>query len=335
MSRVSDETLRQRMRLRYFVLETVRDFFRSRGFTETDTPLARRFECSDPHIDCVTVTFSDPRGYQHAKYLHTSPEYSMKRLLALGFDRIFQLSPVFRDCEQSRLHAQEFLMLEWYRTGCTYDKTMDDVCSLVNHVCHAVDESDVRGAARFRMPPAEQWKRTKFSTAVLEHAGIDVDRCKDRKTLARALRARGSGHVAQGQTWTDMVYHLLVEQVEPNLGARVPEFLMDYPAEMASLAKIRRQGSSSCAERFELYVEGIEVANGFTEETDPVEHKRRFEQDNLQYCARTGHSRHWDRDFLKTLRDGLPESSGVAVGIDRLIMILAGAHTVQSIRPPL
>ena len=286
------EGLRSNLELRSRVIRAVRAYFEGEGFLEVQTPILTRCPAPEAHIDAVATA--------DCGFLVTSPELYMKRLLASGLERIFQITPVFRAGELGRLHHPEFTLLEWYRLGSDYVQLQWDCRSLLRQVCDAVGRSTAFHYAGRELWVNGPWERLTVRDAFSRYAGWEP-----------------GSEVSQDRFDVD-----LVEKVEPRLGFPSPTILCDYPADQAALARLK-PGDSAVAERFELYWAGIELANGFSELTDPVEQRERFEK-TLKLRREAGHSPYpMPEVFLESLNQ-LPPCAGIALGIDRLVLILAG-----------
>ncbi len=317
---VAGETTRLRgrgragnLRTRALALRAVRAFFDARGYLEVETPIAVPSPGLDVHLDAVAL--------EHAsggeRFLITSPEYQMKRLLVGGLPRIFQIVKCFRKGEIGARHNPEFTMLEWYRAWSTFDAMIAETEALVVDVARAVRgraELVVAGRAIDLAPPFE---RLPLATAFARHARMTEDAC-----LALAL----SGRAEDEERW----FRVLVEEVEPALAAGPPVVLVDWPASQASLAR-KKPGDPRVAERFELMVGGVELCNGFGELVDPREQRARFEADQAERRARGLPVYPIDERFLAALEEGMPESAGNALGLDRLIALAAGATEIGDV----
>jgi len=304
------------LRLRARMLQRVRAFFAERGVLEVETPILSRAATTDPNLASLVTRYTGPR---HALgltlYLHTSPEFPMKRLLAAGSGSIFQVCKVFRDGEDGRLHNPEFSMLEWYRVGFDHHQLMDEVAALV-------------ACALERPGPVE---KVLYREAFLRHAGVDPHRASV-DALAAAARAHNVSVPTEmprddADPWRDL---LLTHLVEPQLGRAGMTFLYDYPASQAALARVRNE-SVPLGERFELYIEGIEIANGFHELGDAGEQERRFRADLERRRDRALAEVPMDMQLLAAQRQGLPDCAGVALGFDRLVMLAAGAISIEEV----
>lgn len=299
------------LRLRAGMLARVRGYFAAEGVVEVETPLLSRATVTDVHLESVPAAVAGIGPM----YLHTSPEYAMKRLLAAGLGDCYQVCHVFRDGERGSRHNPEFTMIEWYRLGLDASGLMDDVEALVAQVI-----GDLRP-----LPDAE---RLTYRDAVRSLCGIDP-MTSTAGELSGALRAHGIDAPPAVLGDRDALLDLLVSTVAgPRLGRSRPTFICDYPASQAALARIR-PGDVPVAERFELYLDGIELANGFHELGDATEQRRRFDADLAQRAATGKPSRPVDERLLAALAHGLPDCAGVALGFDRLVMTALGLDTID------
>jgi lysyl-tRNA synthetase class 2 len=280
----------------------------------------------EPHIEPFEVPYVPETdiGKPRSFFLHTSPEYAMKRLLADGSGPLFQLCKVFRNGEISASHNPEFTLLEFYRPHADYRAIMDDL-----ERCLAAVEAAVLGAgsprAFFSKTPYE---RLTVREAMLRHAGVDIETCADVDSLRAAAEMVGV-RVQGEKSWDDVFFHLFLEKVESKLGAERPTFLIEYPARMASLARLK-PSDPKVAERVELYARGVELANGFSELTDPAEQRRRFEQEQEERRAAGRKAYPMDEKFLAALGK-MPASSGIAVGMDRILMSMLEASSIEEV----
>jgi lysyl-tRNA synthetase class 2 len=317
---ISWETLRRRSR----ILEWTRAFFRERGFLEVDPPIAQPYPNIDPNVFPVRV--SDAAGRISDRYLHTSPELSMKKLLAAGSGNIFFLGKVFRDREGSPLHHPEFTMLEWYRVAEPADSVKKDVEGLLRDLArrtHGTEEI-VRRGQRFFLPP--RWERWELADAFAE---LLECRIGDAESLRTALSGKGI-RPGPDETWEDLFFRTILDVIEPALAARGAVFLTGFPAALAGMAR-RREGKADISERFEGYVAGIELVNGYEELTDPREQEERIAELSTRHERQTGVRLPVDQEFLDALRAGLPPCSGAALGMDRLVMLLLGKETIADV----
>lgn len=307
------DTLKRRAR----IFARIRAFFAHRDVLEVETPALSGAATPDPALHSFSTRFTGPgAALGKTLYLHTSPEYPMKRLLAAGSGDIFQLCKVFRDGELGRWHNPEFTLLEWYRVGFDHLRLMEEVADLVLDALHDS-----------RRPAATE--RVSYREAYVRHAGIDPHTAGI--DAWRAAAQRSGIALAQEPNdidgWRDLI---LTHAIEPHLGRGRLTFIYDYPASQAALARIR-PGDPPLAERFELYLDGIELANGFHELGDAAEQRRRLERDAHRRREGGLPTSPLDERMLAALAHGLPDCAGVALGIDRLIMLSAGATVIQDV----
>jgi lysyl-tRNA synthetase class 2 len=314
------------LQLRARLLTAVRRFFDERGYFEVDTPLLSHDRVVDPHLEPFSVA-----GPGVPLYLQTSPEFAMKRLLAAGARAIYQAGHVFRAGELGQRHNPEFTMIEWYRVGDTHLAQMQVVEDLVVAVFRAAAETT--GHPAFPLNPTVPFLRTTYRQAFRRHIGRDVIVMQTHE-LAVLARERGvsippSLDPADRDGWLNL---LLAELVETRLGQERPEFVYDYPASQAALAIIRPE-DPPVAERFELYIDGVELCNGYHELTDPAELRRRIAVESQRRVATGLAPLPVSNRLLAAMEAGLPPCSGVALGFDRLVMLAAGNSSVAEVIP--
>jgi lysyl-tRNA synthetase class 2 len=318
-------------------MEAVRAFFAARDFLEIDTAVLQVSPGNEAHIAGFATDFSAPNGTKTAFYLHSSPEFACKKLLAAGEPRMFSLSHVFRNLERGALHHPEFTMLEWYRAGEPYETLGQDCAALLAAVAEALEVPSLRFRGVTADPHLDpEW--LSVAAAFDRYAGIDLLACLtndggDRARLALAAQ-KAAVRVTEDDSWSDLFSKILSQLVEPHLGHGRAVLLGDYPACEAALARLKPD-DPRFAQRFELYACGVELANGFGELTDPVEQRRRFEAEMRERQALYGSSYPIDEDFLSALAI-MPQACGIALGFDRLVMLMTGAsHIEQVIWTPL
>lgn len=310
-----------RLEARGVALAALRRFFAARDFLEVETPLLVPSPGLEIHLDAVAAG----RGY-----LITSPEYQMKRLLAAGFERIYQVCKCFRAGERGPHHAGEFTMVEWYRGYADLDAIVRDTEELVAEVVTAVAGAPKARVAGRALDVAPPWPRLTVRAAMRRWAGVEVAGDEPAPDLVAAVRAAGIA-VADDTAWDDAFFAAFLARVEPALAALDrPVILEDWPAPLAALAR-RRPDDPRTALRFEVYVGGIELANAFGELTDPVEQRARFEHDQAIRRARGKPVYPIDERLLAALAEGLPPSAGIALGFDRLVMLATGTDTIDQV----
>ncbi|MFW1676635.1 EF-P lysine aminoacylase EpmA [Pontibacter sp. JAM-7] len=301
------------MQQRAELLSRIRKFFARRSVLEVETPLMSHHAVSDPHIDSIATRYQPAGGQTQSLYLQTSPEYAMKRLLAAGSGPIYQICKAFRNGEFGRRHNPEFTMLEWYRPGFTDMDLMDEVEALLAPLL-----------GFFRV------ERFTYVDVFQQHLGIDPT-----ELTATELKQITCQHVDiqldddDPATWMDLLFSHIIE---PRLAHFPAVFIYEYPAAQAALARVRpgRQGKPVAA-RFELFVQGVELANGYHELTDPAEQKRRFQADQQYRAQRDLPQRPLDINLVQALEAGLPDCAGVALGLDRLLMLLMEADELSEV----
>ena len=315
------------------VRAALRRWFEARDFVEVEGAILQRSPGNETHLHGFATTLVDDTGVDHPYYLHTSPEFAAKKLLAAGERRIFDFARVFRNRERTALHHPEFTMLEWYRVGEPYGVLMEDCAALLAEAARAAGVAVLRWRGHEVDPFAEP-ERLTLADAFARHAGIDLmatiapDGATDRDGLAAA--ARGAGiRLAQDDGWSDIFSRVLSETIEPMLGRGRATILCEYPVSEAALAR-PKPGDPRVAERFELYACGVELANAFGELTDAAEQRRRFEADMDEKQRIYGERYPIDEDFLAALAT-MPESAGIALGFDRLVMLCTGARRIDDV----
>jgi lysyl-tRNA synthetase class 2 len=323
--------LQRRERIR----TAVRSFFAEREFAEVDTPALQVSPGLEPHLRAFATEFHDQPDVGVAlRYLHASPEFAMKKLLVAGMPRIWQLAHVFRDGERSAAHHPEFAMLEWYRVGASYCDLMDECTALVR-ACQEAAETAALTWRGHRADAMREWERISVAEAFDRHCGLDLLSTApdplhpDADRLAAA--ACGIGIAPHpGDDWETLFFRIFLERIEPLLGLGAPTILYDYPLSMAALAR-RHRNDPRLAERFEVYICGMELANGFGELTDAAEQRTRFYADQTRKQQLYGQIYPIDEDFLAALEHGLPDCAGIALGFDRLVMLANGARDIEEV----
>jgi lysyl-tRNA synthetase class 2 len=310
------------------ITRAVRAWFEERGFTEVETAALQVSPGNEAHLHAFATQALTPAGEARPLYLHTSPEFACKKLLASGERDIFTLAKVWRNRERGALHHPEFTMLEWYRANEPYQRVMEDCAGLLAAAAAAIEADRLTFRGRHADPFAEP-ERITVAEAFERHADIGLlALLDDRNALAERARAAGI-RVAPDDNWADIFSRIIVEKVEPNLGLGRPTILCEYPASEAALAR-PKPGDRRVAERFELYACGVELANCFGELTDPVEQRRRFEAEMAEKQRLYGETYPIDEDFLAALAY-MPPASGGALGFDRLVMLAAGAPRIEQV----
>lgn len=288
----------ENLKLRAKLIQAVRDFFTENGYLEVETPIRLPSLAPEVHIDPV-----ESSGW----FLQTSPEICMKRLLASGYEKIFQISKCFRKGERGRKHVPELTMLEWYRKGADYNILMDETEGLIRFVAERLGSVKKVSFDGHEVDISEKWQR------------ITVNEAYEKYSELAASEALSEGRFDE----------IMGLEIEPNLGTKKPCFLYDYPASCAALSRLSKK-DPTVAERFELYIAGLELCNAFSELTDHVEQRQRFEAD-FETRTKSGKiTAPIPEKFLENL-PMMPVSAGCALGIDRLVMLFAGASDIDSV----
>ena len=311
------------------IAAALRGFFADRDFVEVETAILQVSPGNEAHLHAFATELIGPDAARSRLYLHTSPEFACKKLLAAGEERLFTFARVFRNRERGALHAPEFTMLEWYRAHETYAALMRDCADVLAMAAEAA-HTKVFTFRGLSADPFAAIEKITVAEAFLRFANIDLlAALDDRDTLAASARARDIC-VADDDIWSDIFSRILVERIEPNLGIGRATILDEYPTVEAALARPAAH-DPRVAERFELYVCGVEIANAFGELTDPVEQRRRFEAEMAEkervYCEKYP----IDDDFLAALAH-MPPASGIALGFDRLVMLATGAQRIDQVQ---
>lgn len=311
----------------------LRSFFAVRDFIEVDTATLQVSPGNEAHLHAFATNAIHHDGSSAPLYLHTSPEFACKKLLAAGEERIACFAHVYRNRERGPLHHPEFTMLEWYRARETYDALMSDCADILALAAETAGVRQLTWRDR-QCDPFVAPERITVADAFRHHAGIDLlasvahDGETDRNLLADSLRAAGL-RVAEDDTWADMFSRVIVEKIEPNLGLGRATILCEYPVAEAALARPAPH-DARVAERFELYACGVELANAFGELTDAVEQRRRFGMEMAEKSRVYGETYPLDEDFLSALSI-MPQASGSALGFDRLVMLATGAQRIDQV----
>ena len=309
------------------ILKELRAFFDARGYLEVETPALQTSPCMEPHIQAFkTELISADRQQRKTMYLHTSPEFAMKKLLVAGLPKIYQLARVFRNAEGSGWHSPEFTMLEWYQAGMGYRAMMEETMALVRHLSPATLRANGRTS-----DPHAPWEIITVVEALKKYADVDIAEHLNDLTHLQKEAARIGVYISPHDDWENALLKIMMEKVEPCIGSPAPAIICDYPVSMAALSQPKPE-DKRFAERFEVYVCGIELANAFGELTDAKIQRERFLRDVALRKQVYGDDYPVDEDFLNAIEHGLPPCSGNALGIDRLIMLLTGADRIDLVQ---
>ncbi|MBB4122997.1 EF-P lysine aminoacylase EpmA [Martelella radicis] len=315
------------------IMAAMRGWFADEGFMEADLPALQVSPGNETHLHGFSTAMIGNDGMARTMYLHTSPEFAAKKLLAAGEERLVAFSHVYRNRERGPLHHPEFTMVEWYRAHAPYERLFSDCAELLALAARA-SGADVFSWRESRCDPFASIERLSVAEAFERYAGIDLLKTiasageTDREALARQMMAEGFRY-GEDDSWSDLFSRVLVERIEPNLGHGRPTLLDAYPAPEAALAR-KSADDPRVSERFELYLCGVELANGFGELTDATEQRRRFEADMAEKKRIYGEIYPIDEDFLDALGH-MPPASGIALGFDRLVMLSTGARRIEDV----
>lgn len=335
-------TLKKRpaARARQILYREIRSYFAKEGFDEIETPLLVPAPGLEPHVNCFKTRFIPEMGAAGAErplWLHGSPEFAMKRLLADGWERIFQITKVFRNGEVAQHHNPEFTMLEFYRTvfaeneraGKGYGPILIDLEEIGVRAAEAIGGSHLVKVDDATVDFHPPWERLTVREAFASRAGIDLPMDGDAELLRERALERGFELPSSYTSFDDIFFTIFLTAIEPSLGWKRPTFLVDWPASMAALAKLR-QDEPDVAERFELYVGGRELANGYFELNDEEEQRKRHLAEQAQRRELGREVYPLDERFIAAV-GRMPQAAGVAVGLDRLLMILGGWTSIEEV----
>jgi lysyl-tRNA synthetase class 2 len=314
------------------IVRALRDHFAGLDFVEVETSALQVSPGNETHVHALRTELISPGDKRNPRYLRTSPEFACKKLLAAGERRIVEFARVFRNRERTPLHHPEFTLIEWYRAHGRYELLMDDCMAVIQRAAHAVATRRLSYRERTADPFAEA-ERLTVAEAFQRHAGIDLlstltaDKGDHRRFAVLAHEAGVDSAI--DDTWGDIFSRVLVEKIEPHLGLGRATILYEYPAVMSALARPKK-ADPRVAERFELYVCGVELANGFGEQSDPVEQRRRLNAEMDEKERIYGERYPIDEDFMAAL-GAIRSASGVALGLDRLVMLVTGATHIEQV----
>jgi lysyl-tRNA synthetase class 2 len=315
---------------RSLIMKAIRSFFDEKDFIEVDTPILQVCPVMDTHIHgFATDLIGVDLEFKKTLYLHTSPEFAMKKLLVAGVPRLYQICHVFRNAEGSKRHSPEFTMLEWYRAHSGYEEIAEDTIALLRHCARAINITHYK-YGEHQCDPFSTPEKLKVRDAFKHYADIDLDLyLEDTAAFGQIIAQRGI-RIAPDDNWDDLFFRVMDAKIEPYLGMSVPTILMDYPLCMASLAR-QCDYDPRYAARFEVYVCGIELANAFDELTDAAIQEQRFVEEMANKKSIYGSTYPVDYDFIDALKHGMPASGGIALGVDRLVMLATGADHINKV----
>lgn len=322
---------------RYFArektLKAIRSFFENTHVHEVETPVLIEYPPAESYLDVFETTLLDRTRRKKNAYLSTSPETALKKLLVAGIGDCYSLTKSFRNTETGGVrHNPEFTILEWYRVGATYEDIMVDCENLVAYIVASLSPAKKSSKLVYQgvsIDLSSPWERISISQAFEKYAHVDFDRFLDSKEALSIVKEKGY-QTDEKYTWEEYYNQIYLNEIEPNLGKDRPTIIYDFPGEFAALAR-KKESDPRFAERFELYIGGLELADCYSELTDAEEQRQRFEKE-LTELKRLGKTTYdFDHDFIDALREGLPPCSGIALGVDRLIMLLSDAKAIDDV----
>lgn len=310
----------EHLQARWTILKLIREFFWSQDFVEVETPLFLRLPGQEPYLTPLKAEFHNEKGEAFPGYFHTSPEYTMKKMLAAGAEKIFSLGKVFRDNESfGGTHNPEFTMMEWYRSNENFYALMDDVENLWKFIATHLQNKKEKEFERIHM--RDLWKK---------YIGVNLDEYLEKEKMFSLCKDRGY-NPSQDEAFEDLFYRIFLNEIEPNLGKEKATIVHHYPKAMAALAKIS-DTDPNYAERFEIYIDGIELANAFSELTDEKEQRIRLEEERKKREELGKDVYSVDEDFLQAVGQ-MPPSTGIALGVDRLVQLMTGCKNINNVLP--
>ena len=316
-------------RQRIDIIHYIRVFFWHANFLEVNTPLGVRYPGQEPYLNPLPVNFHDLYGQGNQFYLQTSPEFAMKKLLAADFDKIFQICQCFRDGEAfGGQHNTEFTMVEWYRAPGTLENIMDDTENLFKFVAEKLAVKKIKFKGK-EIDVLGKWDKMSMKEVWQKFVGVDLDDFLEIEKMKKLALSLGT-QVGEHDAYEDLFYKIFLNKIEPYLGIERPIFIYDYPASMSSLSR-RLENDARYAKRFELYIGGLELANAFGELVDAKEQRIRLEEDKNKRKSLRKETWDVDPDFILALESGVPEAGGIALGVDRMVLLFTEARDLNEV----
>lgn len=337
------------------VIDGIRSFFKNKNFHEVETPLLVKYPGTEPYLEVFQTELKTAQEHHQTGYLITSPEYAMKKLLSAGLGNIFQVCKAFRNGEGlSTRHNPEFTILEWYRSGADYTHIMRDCEELLMFLMEEIlrpsgsshltrdaqdDKSDIKSLSDLSVGTmlnyqgreydlSSPWPRMTVAQAFEQYAGIDVETLLDEEKLLKVGRKKGY-QIDQDTTWEQIYNQIFANEIETELAKlNTPIIIYDYPASQAALSR-KKKSDPRFAERFEFYIAGLEIGNAFSELNDPIEQEARIDADLAERDKLEKVKYGKDMDFVQALKEGMPDAAGIAVGVDRLVMLLSDSENIS------
>lgn len=314
---------------RLTITRLVREWFWAQDFVEAETPVAVRYASQEPYLSPFPVTVTNPEGKEFDMYLHSSPEYALKKLLAAGFSKVFELCKCFRNNENfGGIHNPEFTMLEWYRSPGTYHDFMNDLENLFKFVAEKLKVTTVKYNGK-EILVCTDWERLSMKEVWQKYLNVNLDEYLTLEVIT--ILARANGHEISGDfAYEDIFYKIFLNDIEPHLGLDKPIFIYDYPTILTSLSQASKN-DPRYSERAECYIGGLELCNGFGELTDAKMQSENLERDRA--LRHTLGKPTWpvDPDFIAALESGITPTSGIALGVDRMVLLFTGANDINEV----
>ncbi len=314
--------------LREKVITAIRSFFETRRFHEVETPMLIRYPAAESYLEVFETDLLDRQRNKTRAYLSTSPELALKKLIVAGIGNCYSITKSFRNTEnQSESHLPEFTILEWYRVGDAYERIMKDCQDLLLSIASSLGISGKFQYQHHVCDLNKKWERISVAEAFQRYAHIDLHTFFSIRQAKKLAKAKGYT-IMPNTTWEELYNQIFLNEIEPHIGKNHPTILYGFPSSIAALAK-KDVNDPRFARRFELYIEGLELADCYEELTDWQEQKSRFEKE-MREIQKKGHTMYeYDHDFIEALRVGMPETSGIALGIDRLCMLFANTRDIN------
>lgn len=311
---------KKNLELRFQIIKLIREFFWSQNFSEVDPPVLVKYPGQEPNLSAMRVEFSNEHAKPFNGYLHTSPEYAMKKMLSAGFDKIFYLGKCYRDFESfGGYHNPEFTMIEWYRCNADFWILMEDVRNLVSYLLERIESPKSFD---------KDWKILSMKDLWREFVGVDLNNFLEKEKMFELCVDRGF-KPEEGESYEELFYRIFLREIEPKLEGMGNVIVHHYPAQMASLSKLSEK-EIGYAERFEVYIDGIEIANAFTELTNANEQLKRLQKEQRERKRLGKEVYEIDLEFIEALKS-MPDSTGIALGVDRLIQIILGCQNINDV----
>lgn len=311
------------------VIRAVRSFFDGRSFHEVETPILIKHPAAESYLDVFETTLLDRSRNKTTVYLSTSPELALKKLIVAGIGNCYSITKSFRNTEsESRTHMPEFTILEWYRVGSRYETIMDDCEALMKTICQNLNRSPILHYQGVSFDLNQKWERMSMKDAFERYAHINLDDFLTFDTAKTITKKRGYA-ISASTTWEELYNQIFLNEVEPHLGKAKPTIIYGFPSLMAALSKTNTD-DTRYANRFEFYIGGLELGDCYEELTDWKEQQKRFEAELVEVKRLGKTSYTYDHDFIEALKAGMPETSGIAVGLDRLIMLFSNEPDIAA-----